>query len=73
VRPLAVDGADLPASLRTAEPAIATITIGQTRDFLFEPRAPGEYKLMFWGSSHGRLRMTIPVHVVATTLGKVQL
>jgi len=71
-RPLAVDGADLPATLRIAQPAIATITIGQTRDFLFEPRAPGEYKLMFWGSSRGRLRMTIPVHVVATTVGKVQ-
>jgi FtsP/CotA-like multicopper oxidase with cupredoxin domain len=71
-RPLAVDGADLPAMLRIAQPAIATITIGQTRDFLFEPRAPGEYKLMFWGSSRGRLRMTIPVHVVATTVGKVQ-
>jgi FtsP/CotA-like multicopper oxidase with cupredoxin domain len=72
-RPLAVDGADLPATLRTPQPAVATVTIGQTRDFLFEPRGPGEYQLMFWGSAHGRLRMTIPVHVVAATLGKVQL
>lgn len=71
--PLAVDGADLPAALRIAQPALANVTIGQTRDFLFEPRAPGEYELMFWGSSRGPLRMTIPVHVVATTLGKAQL
>ena len=70
-KPLAVDGADLPAALRLSETAVQTITIGQTRDFLFEPRAPGEYKLMFWGSSHGRLRLTIPVHVIATSLGKV--
>jgi manganese oxidase len=72
-KPLAVDGADLPAALRLREPAVGMVTIGQTRDFLFEPRVPGEYKLMFWAAPGGRLRMTIPIHVIATALGKLSL
>jgi manganese oxidase len=63
--PIASDGADLPASRQRPEPAVQTITIGETRDFTFEPHAPGEYRLMFWGFPGDSVRVTIPVHVVS--------
>ncbi|HZV76158.1 MAG TPA: multicopper oxidase domain-containing protein [Candidatus Babeliales bacterium] len=65
--PIAVDGADLPLPLRVEEPAVQHITIGQTRDFSFTAPAPGEYSLMFWSDAGGKLRMTIPIHVVPAT------
>jgi len=65
--PVAVDGAGLPVQLRLSEPAVQHITIGQTRDFAFTANAPGEYELMFWSDGGDKLRMVVPVHVVAAT------
>jgi FtsP/CotA-like multicopper oxidase with cupredoxin domain len=45
--PLAVDGADLPLARRAAEPAVDTVTIGQTRDYTFVP-ARGQSLLQIW-------------------------
>jgi len=45
--PVAVDGADLPLARRSSEPAVDTVTIGQTRDFTFVP-ARGQTLLQIW-------------------------
>lgn len=62
---LAVDGANLPAAQQISEPAVQTVTIGQTRDFIFKPQAPGEYQLLFWFDPADQAPVKIPVHVVA--------
>lgn len=69
--PIALDGADLPAAQCRSKPAVQSLTVGQTRDFTFEPRAPGEYQLMFWGFPGDKVRVTIPVHVVITSSASV--
>lgn len=43
--PLAKDGADLPASLRVAQPAKVRVFPGETYDFEFQPAKPGEIRL----------------------------
>jgi len=45
--PVAVDGADLPRARQTAEPAVDTVTLGDTRDFTFVP-ARGQTLLQIW-------------------------
>lgn len=45
--PVAVDGADLALARRTPEPAVDTVTIGQTRDYTFVP-ARGRTLLQIW-------------------------
>src|SRR6185295_14105462 len=45
-RPLARDGAELPAQLRTLRPGLQAITIGQTMDFEITPREPGDLRLV---------------------------
>ncbi len=44
-RPLAKDGADFANALQRDEPAVTSVRVGETRDFLFTPPAPGEYVL----------------------------
>ena len=44
-RPLAWDGADLPAAQTGLRAAAASLDVGQTADFLFEPPGPGVYRL----------------------------
>ncbi|HEU4564281.1 MAG TPA: multicopper oxidase domain-containing protein [Gemmatimonadaceae bacterium] len=44
-RPLAKDGADLPASQRAARPAILVTGPGETADFAFTPTTPGRMRL----------------------------
>jgi hypothetical protein len=44
-RPMAWDGADLPAAQTGLRPAEARLDVGQTADFLFEPSGPGVYRL----------------------------
>ncbi|HKE36036.1 MAG TPA: hypothetical protein VKB39_01300, partial [Candidatus Baltobacteraceae bacterium] len=68
--PIARDGADIPSRRRTARTAVQTLTIGQTRDYLFTPRAPGEYRLLFWGYPGDTLRATLPVHVIAGVVAR---
>ncbi len=59
-RPVAVDGADLPAVRRFAEPAVGTVTIGGTEDFTFT-LARGDALLQIW-PAQGLPPVTIPVH-----------
>jgi FtsP/CotA-like multicopper oxidase with cupredoxin domain len=44
-RPLAKDGADIPAADRSLRKAIQALSIGETMDVEFFPTRPGEYKL----------------------------
>ncbi|MEX2152150.1 MAG: multicopper oxidase domain-containing protein [Gemmatimonadaceae bacterium] len=44
-RPVAKDGADLPATARGARPARQALGIGETMDFEFFPTRPGEYRI----------------------------
>ena len=46
-RPVAKDGADLPAALRAARPARVRIAVGETYDFEWTPEAPGARVLAF--------------------------
>lgn len=43
--PLAKDGADLPLSQQRPTPARVRLAVGETRDMLFTPAAPGEWRL----------------------------
>jgi FtsP/CotA-like multicopper oxidase with cupredoxin domain len=43
--PLAKDGADFPASVQKPTAARLRLAVGETRDVLFTPTAPGEYVL----------------------------
>jgi hypothetical protein len=63
--PLQVDGAYVASGRRVPESAVQTITIGQTRDFTFTPRTPGELQLQFWPDKNVPNVVTIPVHVIA--------
>jgi FtsP/CotA-like multicopper oxidase with cupredoxin domain len=53
-RALAFDGATLPPAQATAGPARLVLAVGQTADFLFEPPAPGTYRLALDGFSPSR-------------------
>jgi FtsP/CotA-like multicopper oxidase with cupredoxin domain len=68
--PVARDGADIPAPCRTARTAVQTLTIGQTRDYLFTAARPGEYRLLFWGFAGDKLRATLPIHVVGSAIAR---
>jgi FtsP/CotA-like multicopper oxidase with cupredoxin domain len=61
-RPLAKDGADLPAARRVIRPARQGLTIGETADFEFFPTTAGEYRLEIRTAS-GVLLGTLPFRV----------
>jgi FtsP/CotA-like multicopper oxidase with cupredoxin domain len=61
-QPVAVDGADLPMVRRTAESAVESVTIGETRDFVFTPTR-GDLLLQIWPDASVPM-VTIPVHVI---------
>jgi len=63
-RPLAKDGADLPASRRVGRPARSPITIGETMDYELVPLAGAGMRLEVWGANGGLLA-TQPISVVA--------
>jgi FtsP/CotA-like multicopper oxidase with cupredoxin domain len=46
-RALAKDGADLPTQQATMRDAVQTISVGETCDFEFVPKHPGDYSLHF--------------------------
>jgi FtsP/CotA-like multicopper oxidase with cupredoxin domain len=46
-RALAKDGADLPAKQATEREAAQTISVGETYDFEFTPKEPGDFELRF--------------------------
>jgi FtsP/CotA-like multicopper oxidase with cupredoxin domain len=62
-RPIAIDGADLPAVRRVERPAVQVLTIGKTLDFAFTPAAPGDLTLIVRSRAGGPVlgRLTIRV------------
>ena len=62
-RPLAKDGADLPAPSRALRPAQQLISMGETYDFEVQPVARGELRLEVRPVSAGRLFVRVPVRV----------
>ncbi len=46
-RAIAKDGADLPAQQATVRDAVQLISVGETYDFEFDPKEPGDYQLRF--------------------------
>ncbi|HJR33662.1 MAG TPA: multicopper oxidase domain-containing protein [Gemmatimonadales bacterium] len=60
-KPLARDGADLPAGLRAATPAVMTMGPGETADFTYVPVRPGSMMLEVW-IGRGQ-RVVLPVEV----------
>jgi len=63
-RPLAKDGADLPARFQVATPARAPISIGETMDFEFLPSAGGDWRLEV-RSLNGTVLSSVPITVLA--------
>jgi FtsP/CotA-like multicopper oxidase with cupredoxin domain len=63
-RPLAKDGADLPAAWQVAQPARASISIGETMDYELVAVLGGEWRLEVRGAN-GAVLATVPVTVVA--------
>ena len=61
--PLARDGADLPAALRTPKPAVARMGPGETADFTYVPAKPGRMMLEVW--IEGGQRVELPVEIKA--------
>jgi FtsP/CotA-like multicopper oxidase with cupredoxin domain len=66
--PLARDGADLPAALRTRAVAITDMGPGETADFTYVPSQPGEMSLEVW-IPRGQ-RIVLPVTVRARQVAK---
>jgi len=59
-RPIAKDGADLPAGQMNMIPAGAqAITIGETRDFQFQPAEPGSYSFEVRDAGENKLYATM--------------
>ena len=65
-RPLARDGADLPAALRGATSALMSMGPGETADFTYVPSRPGSMMLEVW--IEGGQRVALPVVVQARTV-----
>ncbi len=61
-RPLAKDGADIPAARRTVRPARQLLSIGETADFEFFPTAAGDYRLEI-RTAGGTVLGTMPFRV----------
>jgi FtsP/CotA-like multicopper oxidase with cupredoxin domain len=63
-RPIAIDGADLPAARQTDQPADQTLTIGKTLDFEFTPVAPGDLVFVGRAKPKGLIVARLAVHVI---------
>jgi FtsP/CotA-like multicopper oxidase with cupredoxin domain len=61
-RPLAKDGADIPAADRSPRKGTQTLSIGETMDVEFFPTRPGEYRLEA-KSTLGTVLGTVPIRV----------
>jgi FtsP/CotA-like multicopper oxidase with cupredoxin domain len=60
-RPLARDGADLPAALRNSELALMSLGPGETADFTFVPQRPGSMELEVWIPRGQRVPLAVEV------------
>jgi FtsP/CotA-like multicopper oxidase with cupredoxin domain len=65
-KPLARDGADLPAGLRGAKPAQVSMGPGETADFTYVPTKPGSMSLEVW-IERGQ-RVVLPIEVQARSV-----
>ena len=63
-RPIAKDGADLPASRQLSRPARANVSIGETMDVEFLPAAGGDSRLEVH-AANGALLASMPIRVVS--------
>ena len=63
-RPLARDGADLPAAWQVARPARAPITIGETLDFAFTAVVPGDSRVVV-RAANGVILAVMPLKLIA--------
>lgn len=63
-KPLAQDGADLPAALRAPKAAVLTMGPGETADFTYVPTQPGSMTLEVWIGGGGQ-RVVLPVEIKA--------
>lgn len=62
-RAIAKDGADLPIEQATVQDAVKNISVGETYDFDFTPREPGDYELKFcslFGSEVTQMLAIVP-------------
>lgn len=60
-RAIAKDGADLPPQQVTVKDALQNISVGETYDFEFAPKAPGEYDLRFCSLTGNEVTQMIAV------------
>jgi FtsP/CotA-like multicopper oxidase with cupredoxin domain len=65
-KPLARDGADLPAALRAEKPALLEMSPGETADFTYVPTRPGRLMLEVW--INAGQRVVLPVEVKARSV-----
>ncbi|HJQ27563.1 MAG TPA: multicopper oxidase domain-containing protein [Blastocatellia bacterium] len=61
-RAMAKDGADLPSAQAVTQPARQPLTVGETRDFEFQPTAAGDLRFEV-RSADGTRRILMPVEV----------
>jgi manganese oxidase len=62
-RPIAKDGADLPAAARVSRRARQVISMGETYDFEFTPTARGTMRVEVRGGGPGGLLARVPIRV----------
>jgi hypothetical protein len=62
-RPVAKDGADLPAAARTVVPAVQVVSTGETYDFEVEPAAPGALRLEVVAPALRAVTVRVPIRV----------
>ena len=60
-RAVAKDGADLPPQQATVRDAVEHISVGETYDFEFAPKMPGEYELRFCAPLGGAVTQVVLV------------
>jgi hypothetical protein len=66
-RALAKDGRDFPASRQVEHPARSVVSIGETMDFEFVPRAGDKSRLDVRAAADGTLLATMPITVKTDT------
>jgi FtsP/CotA-like multicopper oxidase with cupredoxin domain len=60
-RAIAKDGADLPPQQATVRDAVQNISVGETYDFEFAPKGPGDYQLRFCSPLGSEVTQTVAV------------
>ena len=63
-RPIAIDGADLPARRTQMQHALQTLTIGQTRDFEFVPTRASSVSFVVRARANGPVTGSMQIRVI---------